>query len=109
MGILGDICRYPGAPFPVSWPGEGGRGVKGQNMCSGREKEFIFKRGSRGPGQGWEPQTLGAERPAKHSLGPGEGGVATRPPAGMGRLSWQREEACFARPGLPWRRPLLSL
>lgn len=67
MGILGDICRYPGAPFPVSWPGEGGRGVKGQNMCSGREKEFIFKRGSRGPGQGWEPQTLGAERPAKHT------------------------------------------
>lgn len=32
-----------------------------------------------------------------------------RPPAGLGRLSWQREEACFAGPGLPWGQPLLGL
>lgn len=83
--------------------------MKGQNMSSGREQESVFRRGSRSSGQGWEPQTLGAESPAKRSLSPGEGSFATRPPAGLGRLSRQREEACFSGPGLPWGRPVLSL
>ena len=83
--------------------------MKGLNMCSGREQESVFRRGSRSSGQGWEPQTLGAESPTKHSLSPGDGSFATRPPAGLGRLSWQREEACFSGPGLPWGWPVLSL
>lgn len=35
----------------------------------------------------------------------GRSAFPLRPLAGPGRLSWQREEACLAGPGLPWGKP----
>lgn len=62
-------------------------------------------------GQSWVPPTPGAECPDKPGRGRavGVGGFATKGPAGPGRLSWQRKEACLAGPGLPWGQPLLGL
>lgn len=85
-GHLRSLCGPSGSPLPVPWPW----GKRRAKTCLGRQQESVFRRGSQSSRQGWEPQTLGAERPANHSLSLREGGLATRPPAGLGKLSWQR-------------------
>lgn len=69
---------------------------------------MSFRREGWSWGQSLGPHMLRSECPEKPSLGPRRMALPPRTPAGLGRLSWQREEACFAGPGLPWGPPLLG-
>lgn len=74
-------------------------------MCPRRELESLFRREAERTGRAGSLLIPGLNVPTSLAMARG-GDPATE--AGLGQLSWQREEACFSGPGLPWGQLLLG-